>query len=145
MNRSDALLLLVDDSASMRQCIRDLLHELGFPSIDEAADGAAALALFERTPYDVVITDWHMPRVNGLELLRSIRGGAQRRETPVLVLTGSVTRDHVHEALAAGANGYVNKPFIAPSLCEQLLSLVAAISPAHHAAATPGPSRGVFA
>ena len=126
MNKSDALLLVVDDSPSVRECICDLLQDLGFPHVDQAANGALALALFERTPYDVVITDWYMPYVTGIELLRSIRTGAQRKDTPVLVLTGSVTSSCLRQALAEGATGFIAKPFVAGALCEKVLSLVAA-------------------
>lgn len=129
MNRTNTRLLVVDDSASMRQIIVDLLHELGFPAVDEASDGGAALELFKRTPYDVVITDWYMPRTSGIELLRAIRQGPERAETPVLVLTGHVTTARVVEAIEAGANGFVAKPFVAPSLCEKVLRLVASLPP----------------
>ncbi len=131
MNRADALLLVVDDSASMRESLCDLLHDLGFPNVDTADNGARALALFHRTPYDLVITDWYMPWVGGLDLLRAIRGGAQRRDTPVLVLTGPMTRTHViNDALEAGATGFIPKPFVAAALSEYVLDLVAAKSPA---------------
>lgn len=129
MNRNSTRLLVVDDSASMRQIIIDLLHELGFPTVDEAADGAQALELFRVNAYDVVITDWYMPRTSGIELLRAIRTGSVRSETPVLVLTGHVTTARVVEAIEAGANGFVAKPFVAPSLCEKVLRLVASLPP----------------
>lgn len=129
MNRTNTRLLVVDDSVSMRHIICDLLHELGFPAIDEAGDGVAALELFQRTPYDVVITDWYMPRCDGIDLLRAIRHAPERAETPVLVLTGHVTTARVVEAIEAGANGFIAKPFVAPSLCEKVLRLVASLPP----------------
>lgn len=129
MHRRDAQVLVVEDSGSMRECICDLLRELGFKNVDEAANGTAALALFERRPYDVVITDWFMPWVSGIELLKTIRSGAQRRETPVLVLTGTVTHSSLAEATAAGATGFISKPFFAPELCKHVLQLVAAAPP----------------
>lgn len=129
MNKTAALLLVVDDSPSMRESICDLLHDLGFPNVDEAANGADALALFRRVPYDVVITDWNMPHGSGIELLRAIRGGSQRQDTPVLVLTGTVTNGCLREALEAGATGFIPKPFVAPALCEKVLGLVAALPP----------------
>jgi len=125
MKRDDARLLLVDDSASMRTTIRSLLRGLGFPHIDEAADGNEAFSLFLQHPYDVVITDWYMPRFTGIELLRAIRTGLQRQATPVLVLTGSVTRGCLREAIAAGANGFIPKPFVGPSLGNQMSHLMA--------------------
>jgi two-component system chemotaxis response regulator CheY len=130
MDLCDSHLLVVDDSASMRTSICELLRDLGFTHIDEAADGAAAITLFQRTPYDVVITDWYMPRANGLQLLRSIRSGAQRSPTPVLMLTGNATSARQAEALEAGATGFIVKPSVAPTLCEKVLRLVAALHPA---------------
>ena len=129
MDLCDSHLLVVDDSASMRACICDLLRDLGFAHIDEAADGAAAFTLFQRTPYDVVITDWYMPRFDGIHLLRTIRGGSERSQTPVLMLTGAATTTRMTEALEAGATGFITKPSVAPSLCEKVLRLVAAIRP----------------
>ena len=130
MDLCDSHLLVVDDSASMRASICELLRDLGFTHIDEAADGAAAITLFQRTAYDVVITDWYMPRANGLMLLRSIRGGAERNQTPVLMLTGNATCCRQAEALEAGATGFIAKPSIAPTLCEKVLRLVAGLHPA---------------
>ena len=129
MNRTNTRLLVVDDSPSMRQIICELLHELGFPAVDEAADGGVALELFHRNPYDLVLTDWQMPHLNGLELVRAIRHAPQRSQTPVLVLTGHVTQARVVEAIEAGANGFVAKPFFPPSLCEKVMDLVASLAP----------------
>lgn len=129
MNRPDALVLVVEDSRSMRESICDLLRDLGFPNVHEAANGADALALFQATPYDIVITDWFMPWVTGIELLKAIRSGSQRADTPVLVLTGTVTHGSLSEAVAAGATGFISKPFVAPELCKQVLELVAAMVP----------------
>lgn len=129
MDRCDSHLLVVDDSASMRASICDLLRELGFSHIDEAADGAAAFTLFQHTPYDVVITDWYMPHADGLHLLRTIRNGSERNQTPVLMLTGNATTGRMAEALEAGATGFITKPSVAPTLCEKVLCLVAALHP----------------
>ncbi len=125
MDRPDARLLVVDDSPSMRVCLCYLLRQLGFVQIDEAANGVEALTLYERTAYDLVITDWYMPHLSGLELLRAIRNGAERQRTPVLVLTGSVSHGHLHEAVEAGATGFIPKPFFNPALTEQVTNLVA--------------------
>ena len=129
MNRAQSRLLVVDDCATMRRSVSDLLHSFGFPFIDEAVDGAEALELFQRNPYDLVLTDWQMPRLNGLELVRAIRHAPERSQTPVLVLTGHVTQARVVEAIEAGANGFVAKPFFPPSLCEKVMALVASLAP----------------
>lgn len=81
--------------------------------------------MFQQQPYDVVITDWYMPRLTGIELLRAIRTGVLRARTPVLVLTGTVTRGLLREAIAAGANGFIPKPFVTPSLGNQMNHLMA--------------------
>lgn len=125
MNRPDARLLVVDDSPSMRVCLCYLLRQLGFVHLDEAGDGALALTKFRTSPYDLVITDWYMPHLSGIGLLQAIRSGPARQSTPVLVLTGTVTSGSLHEAIEAGATGFINKPFFNPSLSEQVTNLVA--------------------
>lgn len=127
MNRQDAQILVADDSPSMRVCLCYLLRQLGFRNVDEAPHGATALAMFRRKAYDVVITDWYMPHLSGLSLLRAIRRGPMRSSTPVLVLTGSVTHGSLHEAVAAGATGFVPKPFFNPSLSDQVIDLIDAL------------------
>jgi two-component system chemotaxis response regulator CheY len=127
MHPETAHLLIVDDSESMRRAISDVLLELGFRHLDEAADGLEALARFRARSYDVVITDWNMPRMNGLELLRAIRHEPARADTPVLILSGEVTSGRVVQALEAGANGFVAKPFISPALSSKLVQLVSSL------------------
>lgn len=122
-------LLVVDDCQPIRTFVVQLLQSMGFGAIDEARDGHDALALFRRKPYDVVISDWQMPRVSGLELLRAIRGGGERAETPVLMLTGDITAARCREAIDAGANGVLAKPFRATELCEKLSRVVSSLPP----------------
>lgn len=129
MKPNRAKLLVVDDSVSMRNIICELIQSLGFTTLDEAPNGAVALEMFLRTPYDVVITDWNMPYVSGIDLLRAIRRAPVRQQTPVLVLTGEVSAKRVVEAIEAGANGFVAKPFITPALPQKLLRIVSALSP----------------
>lgn len=129
MNRDKAHLLVVDDSPSMRRVICELLTELGFRRVDEAPDGTAALERFRHDDYDVIITDWNMPHMNGLELLKAIRHAPEHADTPVLVLTGQVSANRVVEALEAGADGFVAKPFITPALVDKVVKLVAARPP----------------
>lgn len=129
MNHVAAHVLVVDDSASMRTVICRVLYNLGFRHLDEAPDGLAALEAFARVPYDLVITDWNMPHLDGVELVRAIRRAPQRRDTPVLVLTGEVSAARVVQALDAGANGFVAKPVIMPALGEKVMRLLATVSP----------------
>lgn len=127
MRPGAARVLVADASASMRGVIRGVLLDVGFQHVDEATDGLTAFERFCAGAYDVVVTDWYMPRGNGLQLLRAIRHGVERSDTPVLVLTGGVSATHASEALEAGANGFVKKPIISPALSEAMLRIVAAL------------------
>ncbi len=118
-------LLVVDDSAMMRRLLRRLMHGLGIRFIDEAPDGAAALELFLKTPYDVVLTDWNMPVLTGLELVQKIRHGGLRSDTAVILFTGDVSARNMLDALEAGATDFVNKPFVAGIVCEKVLRILA--------------------
>lgn len=129
MNQVAAHVLVVDDSASMRRVICRVLQDLGFRRVDEAPDGLLALEAFTRVPYDLVITDWQMPRLDGVGLVRAIRCAPERRDTPVLVMTGEVSAERVVLALDAGANGFVAKPFIMPALGEKVLRLLGTMAP----------------
>lgn len=129
MKPTNAKLLVVDDTRTIRERMCELLHAAGIQRIDEADDGASALERFKAFPYDVVVTDWNMPRVSGLELLKAIRRAPERRDTPVLVVTGEVTTRRVVEAIEAGADGFIAKPFITGALAEKLLRIVAALPP----------------
>jgi len=138
MDRNHTRVLVVDDDPLMRRLVSRVLRELGFQSIDQAVDGLAAFTQFQRAPYELVITDWNMPNATGLDLLRAIRGGCERAQTPVLVLTGHVNSERLQEALGAGATGFVAKPFEIGSLCEKVLAalgLLPPVSPAAYAEA----------
>ncbi len=129
MNRTKSRLLVVDDVEAVRNLITTFLTELGFPAIDHAVDGLDALQQFHRGHYDLVITDWNMPRATGIELLRAIRTAPEHGETPVLVLSGHVTTARVVEAIEAGANGFVAKPWLFPALSDKVLRLVSGLAP----------------
>jgi two-component system, chemotaxis family, chemotaxis protein CheY len=124
MDRRTARILIVDDSGSARRSIREALEALGFSNLDEAEDGVQALQRLVANPYDVVLSDWYMPRMTGLELLRQVRATPTLRHTPVLLVMGDVTRSHIREGCEAGANGIVTKPFIADTLAEKLNQLL---------------------
>jgi two-component system, chemotaxis family, chemotaxis protein CheY len=129
MNPNRARLLVVDDTRMIRRVVRDLMRELGFTNIDEAADGAAALELFRSTHFDLVLTDWNMPRLTGIELLSAIRTGEVRPHTPVVIFTGEVSARRMLQAVQSGANGFIEKPFVAEALCEKVFRIVAALPP----------------
>jgi two-component system chemotaxis response regulator CheY len=112
--------LVVDDFSTMRRIIRNLLKELGFSNIHEAEDGKEALSKLRSESFDFVVSDWNMPNMTGIELLRAIRADAALKHLPVLMVTAEAKRENIIEAAQAGANGYVVKPFTAATLDEKL-------------------------
>jgi len=116
--------LIVDDFPTMRRIIRNLLKELGYSNVDEAEDGAAALKKLKSGNYDFVISDWNMPIMDGLELLRGIRSDATLAKLPVLMVTAEAKKDNIIEAARAGASGYVVKPFSVSTLDEKINKII---------------------
>jgi two-component system, chemotaxis family, chemotaxis protein CheY len=112
--------LVVDDFSTMRRIVRNLLKELGFANVDEAEDGAVALQKLKAGGFDFVISDWNMPNMDGLTLLQSIRADEALKKLPVLMVTAEAKKENIVAAAAAGANGYVVKPFTAATLDEKL-------------------------
>ncbi len=115
-------ILVVDDFSTMRRIVRNLLVELGFsnPLIQEADDGENALIMLRNQPFDLVVTDWNMPNMSGIDLLRAIRAEASLKGLPVLMVTAENNRDQIIAAAQAGVNGYIVKPFTAITLKEKL-------------------------
>lgn len=112
--------LVVDDFSTMRRIVRNLLKELGFSNVDEAEDGVVALSKLKSEKFDFVVSDWNMPNMTGIELLRSIRSDAALKHLPVLMVTAEAKKENIVEAAKAGASGYVVKPFTAATLDEKL-------------------------
>lgn len=112
--------LIVDDFSTMRRIIRNLLKELEFTNADEAEDGIAALAKLRGGNFDFVVSDWNMPNMTGIELLRTIRADDTLKHLPVLMVTAEAKKENIIEAAQAGASGYVVKPFTAAVLEEKL-------------------------
>ena len=115
--------LVVDDFSTMRRIVRNLLKELGYSNVDEAEDGAMALSKLKNERYDFVISDWNMPVMNGLDMLKSIRADATLARLPVLMVTAEAKKENIIAAAQAGANGYVVKPFTAATLDEKLAKI----------------------
>ncbi|HUW52696.1 MAG TPA: chemotaxis response regulator CheY [Rhodanobacter sp.] len=115
-------ILVVDDFSTMRRIVRNLLVELGFsnPLIQEADDGQNAIEMLRKTPVDLVVTDWNMPNMTGIELLRAIRAEPALKGLPVLMVTAENNRDQIIAAAQAGVNGYIVKPFTAITLQEKI-------------------------
>lgn len=118
-------ILVVDDFSTMRRIVRNLLVELGFsnPLIQEADDGEGAIAMLRTQPFDLVVTDWNMPNMTGIDLLRAIRAEASLKGLPVLMVTAENNRDQIIAAAQAGVNGYIVKPFTAITLQEKLTKI----------------------
>lgn len=112
--------LVVDDFSTMRRIVRNLLKELGFTNVDEAEDGVAALSKLRGTQFDFVVSDWNMPNMTGIDLLKNIRSDAGLKHLPVLMVTAEAKKENIVEAAQAGANGYIVKPFTAATLEEKL-------------------------
>jgi two-component system, chemotaxis family, chemotaxis protein CheY len=116
----DMKFLVVDDFSTMRRIIKNLLIDLGYSNVAEADDGATALPMLQAGNYDFLITDWNMPGMPGLDLLKAVRGDARLAKMPVLMLTAEAKREQIIEAAQAGVNGYVIKPFTAVTLKEKI-------------------------
>lgn len=112
--------LVVDDFATMRRIVRNLLKDLGFNNVEEAEDGQDALTKLRASAFDFVISDWNMPHMDGLELLSEIRKDAALKAMPVLMVTAEAKKENIVAAAQAGASGYVVKPFTAATLEEKL-------------------------
>jgi two-component system chemotaxis response regulator CheY len=123
---NDMNILVVDDFSTMRRIIKNLLHDLGYQNVSEADDGNTALPMLRTGKFDFLITDWNMPGMPGLELLKAVRADSALSKLPVLMLTAEAKREQIIEAAQAGVNGYVIKPFTAVTLKEKIDKILAA-------------------
>jgi two-component system chemotaxis response regulator CheY len=112
--------LVVDDFATMRKIIRNVLKQIGFEDIAEAEDGVAAMQILKREKVGLVVTDWNMPNMTGLELLRNMRQNSRCANVPVLMVTAEGMKENVLEAVKSGVSNYVVKPFTAEVLQEKI-------------------------
>lgn len=113
-------ILVVDDFSTMRRIIKNLLKDLGFTNVQEADDGSTALPMLQQGDFDFVVTDWNMPGMQGIDLLRAIRSDDSLKHLPVLMVTAEAKKEQIVAAAQAGVNGYVVKPFTAATLKEKL-------------------------
>lgn len=112
--------LVVDDFSTMRRIVRNLLKELGYTNVDEAEDGAVGLQKLKGGNFQFVVTDWNMPVMTGIELLKAIRADATLKHLPVLMITAEAKKENIIEAAQSGASGYIVKPFTAATLEEKM-------------------------
>lgn len=113
-------ILIVDDFSTMRRIIKNLLRDLGFTNTQEADDGATALPMLQNGNFDFLITDWNMPGMQGIDLLKTVRADPNLNTLPVLMVTAEAKREQIVEAAQAGVNGYIVKPFTAQTLEEKI-------------------------
>ncbi|AKT29870.1 response regulator [Pseudomonas syringae pv. tomato] len=113
-------ILIVDDFSTMRRIIKNLLRDLGFTNTSEADDGLTALPMLQSGAFDFLVTDWNMPGMTGIDLLRQVRADDRLKSLPVLMVTAEAKREQIIEAAQAGVNGYVVKPFTAQALKEKI-------------------------
>jgi len=113
-------ILIVDDFSTMRRIIKNLLRDLGFTNTQEADDGSTALPMLQNGDFDFLITDWNMPNMPGIDLLKAVRADDNLKSLPVLMVTAEAKRDQIVAAAEAGVNGYIVKPFTAETLKEKI-------------------------
>jgi two-component system chemotaxis response regulator CheY len=113
-------ILIVDDFSTMRRIIKNLLRDLGFTNTSEADDGTTALPMLRKGGFDFLVTDWNMPGMTGIDLLREVRADADLATLPVLMVTAEAKREQIITAAQAGVSGYIVKPFTANTLKEKI-------------------------
>jgi two-component system, chemotaxis family, chemotaxis protein CheY len=117
-------ILVVDDFATMRKVIRNLLKQVGYENIVEAEDGVIALKTLKSQKIDLVVSDWNMPNMTGLELLKAVRADEDLKATPFLMVTAEALQDNVIAAVKAGVSNYIVKPFTAETLNEKITKIL---------------------
>ena len=117
-------ILVVDDFATMRKVLRNLLKQGGYENIVEAADGIAALQIIKNEKIDFIISDWNMPNMSGLDLLKTVRADKEVSDTPFLMVTAETLPERVISAVKAGASSYITKPFTADVLNEKIAKIM---------------------
>ena len=116
----DMRILIVDDFSTMRRIVRNLLKQLGYDNVVEADDGTTALAKLQTEKIDFCVTDWNMPKMSGLDLLKEIRADEKLKDLPVLMVTAEALQENIVAAIKAGVNNYVVKPFDAATMAEKM-------------------------
>lgn len=126
MAYKDLTALVVDDFSTMRRIVKNILRDLDFKTILEAEDGTAAVQLLASQKVDLIVSDWNMPKMTGLELLKHVRGNDRIRDTPFLMVTAEAQKENILEAVQARVSNYIVKPFTAATLAEKLEKILPA-------------------
>ena len=117
-------ILIVDDFATMRRILKNILKQLGFKNLVEADDGTTAWDVLESQKIDLIISDWNMPKMTGLELLKKVRASSKYKTAPFLMVTAEAQKQNVIEAVQAGVSNYVVKPFTAEAISDKLKKIL---------------------
>ena len=120
----DLRILIVDDSPTMRRILLNTVQKAGYPNCQEAEDGKDALAKMMANEYDLLMTDWNMPNMNGLELTEAVRTGSNHNDIPILMVTTRNMKEDIINAIKTGVNGYIVKPFDAKTLNAKILEIM---------------------
>jgi len=113
-------ILIVDDFATMRKILRNILKQIGFKNISEADDGKSALKILKKENFDLILSDWNMPEISGLELLNKVKSDNELKNIPFVMVTAEAQKDNILEAVKAGVNSYILKPFTPETVREKL-------------------------
>lgn len=116
-------ILIVDDMVTMRRIVKNVLKQLGFSNIDEAENGQDGLQKLKSSKYDFVVSDWNMPVMTGIDMLRAIRADEHLKAIPVLMVTAEAQQKNLVEAVQAGVSNYIVKPFTAETMQEKLAKI----------------------
>lgn len=116
----DKKILIADDFAGMRMVIRSILKNIGFTNISEADGGKAVLRLLKKQKYDLILCDWNMPDMPGVEVLRKIRSDDELKDMPFIMITAEAQKENILEALEAGVSSYIVKPFAAETVTKKI-------------------------
>lgn len=117
-------ILIVDDFATMRRILKNILKKIGFTQIIEADDGSNALKVLEKEKVDLVISDWNMPKMTGIEFLKAVRANTAFKDLPFLMVTAEAQKQNIIEAVQAGVSNYVVKPFTEEVITEKLAKIL---------------------
>ncbi len=112
--------LVVDDFATMRRILKNIFRQLGFENVIEADDGTTALETMKKNKIDLIVSDWNMPKMTGMELLKKVRASDEYKDIPFLMVTAEAQKQNVLDAVQAGVSNYVVKPFTAEQISDKL-------------------------
>ena len=117
-------ILVIDDAMTMRRIVINLLRQLGFTNMNEADDGTTGWEKLQQETFDLIISDWNMPKMTGIDLLRKVRADAKYAQTPFIMVTAEGKRENVIAAVQAGVSNYIVKPFNAATLKEKMVKVI---------------------